>query len=183
MGDQIDNSPMVSNPNISALLWGGYPGWRCCFVRHHNVQGYTSWQIANDAIPPSSYISHVLMTDMSLRPNATSSSLSPTYQWYTDEAVFDFDLGLHYTNFSSSLASSSTNAYGSLSNKSCNIASPLSDCNEAYFDRCAFQTCSVKLKNTGRVTSGFVTFGFLAVQHDPQPCRKDYRLPTSVCTT
>lgn len=163
MGDQIDNSPIVSNPNISALLWGGYPGQDGGVAMFDIVQGKAA---PAGRLPvtqyPADYISQIPVTDMSLRPNATSGSPGRTYQWYTGTPIFEFGYGLHYTNFTASIASGSSNTTYS-------IFDLTSGCTETYMDRCAFQTFSVDVQNTGAVTSDYVTLGFLAGQHGPQP--------------
>ena len=172
MGGQLDNTPIVENANISALIWGGYPGQDGGSALFDIVQGVVA---PAGRLPvtqyPSKYITQIPMTDMSLRPNATSGSPGRTYQWYTGEAVFEFGSGLHYTNFTASIASGSPTSYGSSapSTATYNISDLTAGCSEKYMDKCPFQTFSVDVANTGNVTSDYVTLGFLAGCHGPAP--------------
>ncbi|KAK4545522.1 hypothetical protein LTR36_002872 [Oleoguttula mirabilis] len=170
MGNQLDSTPIVSNANISALIWGGYPGQDGGVALFDILQGIAA---PAGRLPvtqyPADYITQIPMTDMSLRPNATSGSPGRTYQWYTGDAVFEYGYGLHYTNFSAEIGGSSPSSYGSSSNTSYSISDLMSGCKEKYLDRCAFQTFSVDVKNTGSVASDYVTLGFLAGQHGPSP--------------
>jgi beta-D-xylosidase 4 len=112
---------------------------------------------------PASYVDQVPMTDMGLRPNATSGNPGRTYKWYND-AVLPFGHGLHYTNFSISIAEPSQTSY--------DISTLLSKCNNAtykYLDLCPFSTVNVTVTNTGTTTSDFVTLGFISGQFGPQP--------------
>lgn len=164
MGDQLDNSLIVQNPNISALMWGGYPG---------QDGGSALWDIVTGKVAPagrlpvtqypSTYVSQIPMTDMTLRPNATTGSPGRTYQWYQGEPVFEFGHGLHYTNFSVSFAKDSS------SSMTYDISELTKDCNEQYMDRCPFKSIDVDVENTGSVTSDYVTLGFLAGRHGPEP--------------
>lgn len=169
-GGQIDSSPISNNPNVSALLWGGYPGQDGGVALLDIVQGKAA---PAGRLPttqyPSNYISQIPMTDMTLRPNSTTGSPGRTYQWYTGNPVFEFGYGLHYTNFSASIQSDKATGYGKDQNKTFNIADLMHDCHETYKDRCAFQTINVDIKNTGAVTSDYVALGFLAGCHGPAP--------------
>ncbi|TKA23286.1 hypothetical protein B0A50_07343 [Salinomyces thailandicus] len=169
MGDQVDNTPIIQNPNISALIWGGYPGQDGGLALFDIVTGKVA---PAGRLPvtqyPAAYISQIPMTDMTLRPNATTGSPGRTYQWYTGEPVFEFGSGLHYTNFSISFANDLPHNHHSSS--SCyNISDLTGDCNEQYKDRCAFATIPLDVHNTGAVTSDYVALGFLTGCHGPQP--------------
>ncbi|KAK5019201.1 hypothetical protein LTR60_001198 [Cryomyces antarcticus] len=163
-GGQIDSSPIVSNPNISALLWGGYPG---------QDGGVAIMDILTGKKPPagrlpatqypSEYIRQVPMTNMSLRPGPNNPGR--TYKWYNGTAVFEFGSGMHYTNFSASIAST----YNS---KNFSISSLTSNCNETYMDRCTFRNFAVDVHNTGSVASDYVALGFLTGSFGPQPYPK-----------
>lgn len=163
-GGQIDSSPVANNPNVSALLWGGYPGQDGGVAMLDILQG-----IANPAgrLPttqyPSDYAAIIPMTDMTLRPNKTSGSPGRTYQWYTGTPSFEFGFGLHYTNFTASIQKNSS------SSKSYKISDLMSSCNMKYKDQCLFQNVEVDVKNTGSRTSDYVTLGFLGGQHGPEP--------------
>lgn len=174
MGDQLDNTPLLNNPNISALLWAGYPGMS---GGDAIVNVLTGKAAPAGRLPvtqyPSEYVNQVDMTDMTLRPNASSGNPGRTYKWYND-AVVPFGYGLHYTNFSVSVAGSNakSNQTQSQPSSSYDITSLVSGCDHskyAYLDLCPFQTVNVTVTNTGKLASDFVTLGFIAGAHGPQP--------------
>jgi beta-D-xylosidase 4 len=158
----LDSTPIVNNQNISALLWGGYPGQDGGVAILDIIQGKAA---PAGRLPttqyPASYISKVPMTDMNLRPNSTTGFPGRTYMWYNEKPVFEFGYGLHYTNFTATIQSTDTNSYS--------IDSLTKDCTEHYMDRCPFQTMAIDIANTGSVTSDYVTLGFLAGEHGPSP--------------
>ena len=160
-GGQLDSSPIVNNPNINALLWGGYPGQDGGVALLDTVTGKNA---PAGRLPttqyPADYISQIPMTDMTLRPNSTSGSPGRTYQWYTGTPIFEYGYGLHYTTFSASIQSNKS---------SYSISDLMQGCNEKYKDKCAFQTINVDVQNTGSTTSDYVTLGFLAGSHGPEP--------------
>jgi len=160
-GGQLDSSPIASNPNISALIWGGYPGQSGGEALIDTITGKNA---PAGRLPvtqyPADYITQIPMTDMSLRPNATSGSPGRTYQWYTGTPIYDYGYGLHYTNFTASIQSPGDGFA---------ISDLMSNCTEKYKDKCAFTTISVDVKNAGAVTSDYVTLGFLAGTHGPAP--------------
>lgn len=161
-GGQIDSSPLASNPNISALLWGGYPGQDGGVALFDIVTGKVA---PAGRLPttqyPSDYIRQVPMTNMSLRPGENNPGR--TYQWYNGTPIYEFGYGMHYTNFSASLPPMS------YSSSNISIASLLSTCTEHYKDKCAFQTFDVAVKNTGTVESDYSALGFLTGSFGPQP--------------
>lgn len=73
-GGQIDSSPIVNNPNISALVWGGYPGQDGGTALVNIITGKTSpaGRLATTQYP-ADYIQQVSMTDMALRPGPNSA--------------------------------------------------------------------------------------------------------------
>jgi len=160
-GGQVDDSPLVKNENVSAILWGGYPGQDGGVALLDIIQGKAA---PAGRLPttqyPANYVSQIPMTDMTLRPNATSGSPGRTYMWYNGQPIFEFGFGMHYTNFTAS-TSSSQDTYA--------ISDLVSGCTEYYKDRCAFETFSVDVENTGSVTSDYSTLAFLAGEHGPQP--------------
>jgi beta-D-xylosidase 4 len=165
MGDQLDNTPLLTNPNVSALVWGGYPGMAGGDALINVVMGKVA---PAGRLPvtqyPSRYVTEVPMTDMNLRPNATSGNPGRTYKWY-DDAVVPFGFGLHYTNFSVSAGAGSGNG-------SYDISTLISSCDRsahAYVDLCPFDSFNVTVSNTGSVKSDFVTLGFISGHYGPQP--------------
>ncbi|KAK0497845.1 glycoside hydrolase superfamily [Armillaria luteobubalina] len=164
-GGQIDSSPIKNNPNISALLWGGFPGQDGGVALMDIIIGKVA---PAGRLPttqyPASYINEVPMTDMSLRPGPNNPGR--TYKWYNGTPIYDFGTGLHYTDFSASVTSHVMQSY--------DIAALTSNCTEKYLDRCAFLTSplSVTVSNTGTTTSDYVTLAFLTGSFGPTPYPK-----------
>jgi beta-D-xylosidase 4 len=159
-GGQIDSSPIANNPNISALLWAGYPGQDGGSAI---VDILTGKSAPAGRLPqtqyPSSYIAAVPMTDMSLRPGEHNPGR--TYKWYNGTAVFEFGYGLHYTNFSANISSGLQQSYA--------ISDLTSNCTETYKDQCAFASVQVNVQNVGNTTSDYVALGYIAGNHGPAP--------------
>ncbi|CCL99692.1 uncharacterized protein FIBRA_01713 [Fibroporia radiculosa] len=161
-GGQVDDSCLLPNTNVNALIWGGYPG----------QSGGTALMdiIVGNAAPagrlpttqyPLDYVYQVAMTDMSLRPSATNPGR--TYMWYTGTPIVEFGFGLHYTNFSAELSQPSAPSY--------DIASLVGACEGvAHLDLCAFESYTVNVTNIGsKVTSDYVALLFVAGEHGPAP--------------
>jgi beta-D-xylosidase 4 len=166
MGDQLDNTPLLTNPNISAIVWGGYPGMAGGDALVNVLTGKVA---PAGRLPvtqyPANYVDQVAMTDMSLRPNNDTGNPGRTYKWY-DAAVLPFGYGLHYTNFSLSVASPAQSSY--------DISSLITGCQNTsssspYIDLCAFESFNVTVSNTGSVASDFVTLGFITGAVGPPP--------------
>lgn len=72
-GDQLDNSAWLEDPNIKAILWGGYPGQDGGTALINTIMGKNA---PAGRLPvtqyPADYVNQVPMTDMSLRPNSSS---------------------------------------------------------------------------------------------------------------
>ncbi|KAK0189847.1 glycoside hydrolase superfamily [Armillaria mellea] len=164
-GGQIDSSPIKNNPNISALLWGGYPGQDGGVALMDIITGKAA---PAGRLPitqyPASYINEVPMTDMSLRPGPQNPGR--TYKWYNGTPIYDFGTGLHYTTFSASITSPLLQSY--------DIAALTSNCTEKYLDRCSFLSSpfSVTVRNTGTTTSDYVALAFLTGSFGPTPYPK-----------
>lgn len=162
MGDQIDNAPFLHHENVSAIIWGGYPGQ----AGGDAILNVVTGRIAPAGrLPvtqyPAEYVHQVPMTDMALRPNKTSGNPGRTYMWYGD-ATLPFGYGMHYTNFTVSVES------GKLK-ETYAIADLTTDCDEHYKDLCPFRNITVSVENTGSVASDYVALGFLAGDHGPAP--------------
>lgn len=162
-GGQIDNSPLANNPNISAVLWAGYPG-------QDGGSAIVDILIGKSApagrLPqtqyPASYINQVPMTDMALRPGKNNPGR--TYKWYNGKAVYEFGFGMHYTNFTANITSQLQQSY--------TIADLVSNCHNQtslHLDQCAFTSVDVSITNTGKVASDYVTLGFMSGDHGPKP--------------
>ncbi|KAI1657718.1 glycoside hydrolase family 3 protein [Daldinia decipiens] len=161
LGDQNDDSPLLSDDNVNAILWTGFPGQDGGTAVFEVLTGKTA---PAGRLPttmyPVGYVDQVPMTDMSLRPSETNPGR--TYKWY-DEAVLPFGFGLHYTTFEPSFASDA------FAGKAYNINELLAACSAKYLDLCPFETVGISVKNTGNVTSDFVALAFLSGEYGPAP--------------
>lgn len=162
-GGQIDSSPIANNPNISALLWAGYPGQDGGSAIVDILTGKVA---PAGRLPqtqyPSRYISEVPMTDMALRPGENNPGR--TYKWYNDTPVFEFGHGLHYTNFSAQITSQVEQSYA--------ISDLFSACpniNATNLYSCNFTSLAVNVTNTGSTASDYVTLGYIAGNFGPSP--------------
>ncbi|KZT65756.1 glycoside hydrolase family 3 protein [Daedalea quercina L-15889] len=161
-GGQLDDTFLVENANVSAVIWGGYPGQSGGAALMDIVVGSAA---PAGRLPttqyPSAYVDEVAMTDMSLRPSATSPGR--TYMWYTGTPVFEFGYGLHYTNFSATLSAPSAASY--------DVQSLVAACaGAAYLDLCPFEAYTVSVTNTGSMyASDYVALLFVAGEHGPAP--------------
>jgi len=189
MGTMLDDSLIANNPNITGLLWAGYPGQSGGTAIFNIIQGIAA---PAGRLPvtqyPAAYVGQIPMTDMTLRPNATTGSPGRTYMWYEGTPVFEFGHGLHYTNFSISFATDNL-ARSFVSNSSdfagyrpiYHIQDLIQHCDEHYPDLCAFQTLNVTVENTGDVVSDYVVLGYIAGQFGPHPYpRKQLKAYTRV---
>jgi xylan 1,4-beta-xylosidase len=162
-GGQLDSSPIANNPNIGALLWGGYPGQDGGVALLDVITGK---QAPAGRLPvtqyPASYAAAVPMTDMALRPDAGHSFPGRTYRWYEGESVFGFGYGLHYTTFDAKISLAG-------SGQSFAIASLTSNCTEEYMDMCPFPSVATTITNTGSVTSDYSALLFLKGDFGPAP--------------
>jgi xylan 1,4-beta-xylosidase len=168
---QIDSTPLLSNSNISAILWGGYPGQSGGTALFDIVTGkYAPAGRLSTTQYPADYIAKVPVTDMSLRPGPKNPGR--TYMWYSGTPVLPFGFGMHYTNFSASIPASAVKrsyAIGDLVN---GCKGNMSSSGVKYMDKCPFASISVQVNNTGKMTSDYVTLGFLTGSFGPRPYPK-----------
>jgi beta-D-xylosidase 4 len=161
-GGQMDNTPLMNNPNISAILWAGYPGQDGGSAIIDIVTGKTA---PAGRLPttqyPSNYIAKVSMMNMNLRPGENNPGR--TYKWYNGSAVYEFGHGLHYTNFSANITTQMQNSYA--------ISAITQNCNSTggFLQRCPFASVDVEVSNDGDVTSDYVTLGYIAGEFGPAP--------------
>lgn len=156
-GGQVDDSSLLQDDGVGAILWAGYPGQAAGAAIFDVLTGKVA---PAGRLPvtqyPASYVDEVPLTDMTLRPG--SGNPGRTYRWY-DEAVLPFGHGLHYTTFDVSWEKSSVGPYDLASVKSGTNAS----------DSATLDTFSLTVKNTGKITSDYVALVFLTGDVGPKP--------------
>ncbi|KAK4207091.1 putative exo-1,4-beta-xylosidase bxlB [Rhypophila decipiens] len=164
LGDQVDDSPLLANPNISAVLWMGYPGQAGGLALFDILTGRTA-PAGRLAVTqyPAEYVDQVPLTEMALRP-ITGASPGRTYRWY-DDAVLPFGHGQHYTSFSVGISKTNPTNLSSTSSKEV-----LASCaNKEKPDLCVFTTVPVSITNTGKTMSDYVALLFLRGEFGPKP--------------
>lgn len=165
LGSPNDDSPLLSNKGINAILWTGFPGQSGGTAVFDVLTGKTA---PAGRLPvtmyPASYVDAVPMTDMTLRPSPHNPGR--TYRWF-NSSVFPFGHGLSYTTFTATLRPSI------LANKTISTKCLLSQCDKTlypYPDLCPVNAgLPVVVTNTGKTTSDFVALAFLAGEYGPQP--------------
>lgn len=163
MGDQLDDAPFLNYPNVSAILWAGYPGQAGGDAIMNVITGKVA---PAGRIPvtqyPADYVNEVPMTDMGLRPS--SGNPGRTYMWY-DKATVPFGFGMHYTNFTASFEHDSSPSW--------DTGHLTKDC-DTVLDLCSFKSIPVTVENTGDVASDYVTLGFITGEYglEPYPIKK-----------
>ncbi|KAH9903821.1 glycoside hydrolase superfamily [Xylariomycetidae sp. FL2044] len=165
LGDQNDDTPLLENDGISAIVWAGFPGQSGGTAVFDILTGKTAPAgRLPTTVYPAAYVDQVPLTDMSLRPS--DANPGRTYKWYSD-AVLPFGFGLHYTTFNRFLHEPGP----------AGIAVAIEDLVQAcieggsvkYLDLCHFDTARLTVENTGNVTSDFVALVFVAGEHGPAP--------------
>jgi beta-D-xylosidase 4 len=158
-GGSVDNAPLKGLKGVNAILWAGYPGPIGGTVVFDALTGkvapagrlpYTQY--------PADYVNQVPMTDMSLRPSATSPGR--TYKWYTGNATYPFGAGLHYTTFRTALSGGGA-AVSIQDLVNCAGTSPL--------DRKTLATITAHVTNTGKVASDYVAALYASSTNGPAP--------------
>lgn len=162
-GGQIDSSPLANNPNISAILWAGYPG---------QDGGPAIFDILTGKVAPAGrlpttqypaqYLNQVSMTNMALRPGKDNPGR--TYKWYNGTAVYEFGFGMHYTNFTANISNRPQTSYAIS-----DLVASCKNASSAGLDACPFASVDVAIANTGNTTSDYVTLGYLAGNYGPAP--------------
>ncbi|KAK0630240.1 glycoside hydrolase family 3 protein [Bombardia bombarda] len=169
LGDQVDDTPLLTNKNISAVLWAGYPGQAGGTAVLDIITGKTA---PAGRLPvtqyPAAYTDQVPLTEMALRP--TANSPGRTYRWYK-APVLPFGHGLHYTTFNTTLDhpfSTTSNTDNTYSIESLYFRCDAKTVKQA--DLCRFTPAiAVNVTNTGNLTSDYVVLLFVAGEFGPQP--------------
>ncbi|WDK19699.1 glycosyl hydrolase family 3 N terminal domain-containing protein [Colletotrichum graminicola] len=171
-GGQVDDTELLANHSINALLWGGYPGQSggkavidLLFGRAAPAGRLSVTQY------PASYNEDVPSTDMNLRPGPGNSGLGRTYMWYNGDAVVPYGFGLHYTTFDAKLKARQASALI----KTEEVSSLLS--NDYVSGTLVWQQILTKpvvsvlitVSNTGNVASDYVALLFLRSNAGPTP--------------
>ncbi|KAF2142750.1 glycoside hydrolase family 3 protein [Aplosporella prunicola CBS 121167] len=177
---QLDSAPLVANPNVSAILWGGVPGQAGGDALIDVLLGDKA---PAGRLPvtqyPASYIAEIAMTEMALRPangsgeDGASASPGRTYMWYTGRPTFPFGAGLHYTTFNASFPSNSTTT---TTTSTLSISALLAACppSTPHKDLCPLPASllptNALITNTGKThASDYVALLFVSGTHGPAP--------------
>jgi beta-D-xylosidase 4 len=160
MGDQLDDTPILSNGNVSAIVWCGFPGQSGGTALFNILSGKAS---PAGRLPvteyPADYVNEVGMNDMYLRPGPGNPGR--TYRWFND-SVLPYGFGLHYTKFVPQIRKSCVP-------KSIAIADLMASCKDAHPDLCPFPKVGITVQNAGNATSDFVALAFLSGDYGPAP--------------
>ena len=163
-GGQVDSSALKHNTNVSALLWGGYPGQSGGTALLDIIRGVRApaGRLVTTQYP-AGYATQFPAIDMGLRPNGTNPG--QTYMWYTGTPVYEFGHGLFYTTFEAKRASTATN------HSSFNIEDLLTAPHPgyAYPQLRPFLNFTAHITNTGRTTSDYTAMLFANTTAGPAP--------------
>ena len=157
-GGQLDDTALLQDPNVSSIMWAGYPGQD---GGNAILDVLTGKKSVAGRLPitqyPANYTGEVSIFDPSLRAN--TSFPGRTYRWYSGDPVLPFGYGLHYTNFTFSWESKPSTVY--------NIRSLVRGAAHSdYVDISQFATLSVTVENIGgasvNMTSDYIGLLFLS---------------------
>ncbi|KAJ7680539.1 glycoside hydrolase family 3 protein [Mycena polygramma] len=160
---QVDDSWLLANKSVNAILWTGYPGQSGGTAIFDVLTGKVA---PAGRLPlmqyPAEYVEQVPMTDMNLRPNKATGNPGRTYKWYTGTPVIEYGFGLHYTTFSLGWQTQPAVLY--------DIQLLVANARHAaHLDVGAFDTFGVTVRNTGHTTSDFVALLFVKTTAGPAP--------------
>jgi beta-D-xylosidase 4 len=159
-GGVIDVSEFIDNPNITAILWVGYPG---------QSGGQALAEIIFGAVAPSgrtpltwypnSYLANLSMYDMGLQPNASSTvKQGRTYRYFTGTPLYPFGFGRSYTTFQITEASGDLAAVVS----SADIAAAIAEGPKARFTTTALAAVAVHVENVGDTMSSTSVLAYVS---------------------
>ncbi|KAK3954320.1 glycoside hydrolase superfamily [Pseudoneurospora amorphoporcata] len=197
LGDQVDDSWLLSHSNISSILWVGYPGQSGGTAVFDILTGKKA---PAGRLPvtqyPAGYVDEVPLTEMGLRPFNHSSSSSSEVE--DDQSSVEGGLTIQTRSIPGNKTLSSPGrtykwysravlpfGYGlhyttfnvslslsPLSNStsfSFTIPSLITPCKATHLDLCPFSPFSVSITNTGTTTSDYVALLFLSGEFGPKP--------------
>ncbi|KFY00624.1 hypothetical protein O988_03198 [Pseudogymnoascus sp. VKM F-3808] len=161
-GGQLDDSTLLKNKGINALIWAGYPSQDGGPALFDILTGKRS--IAG-RLPvtqyPASYADEVSIFDINLRPDESLSFPGRTYKWYTGKPVVPFGYGLHYTKFDFKWKATLNHEY--------NIQSLVESCkkhpHDTINDNTPFATVKASVRNIGNENSDYIGLLFLSSQN------------------
>lgn len=102
-GGPVDVSFANEDPRIQSIIWAGYPGQAGGQAIADVIFGLVN---PGGRLSQSWYYENYTKTDMSnmnMRPNATTGYLGRTYRFFTGTPIWEFGHGLSYSNFSYTL--------------------------------------------------------------------------------
>jgi beta-D-xylosidase 4 len=156
-GDQLDNTPILTNAGVNSILWASWPGQDGGPAVLQIISGMKS---PAGRLPVTQYPANYTklpMTDMTLRPS--TSNPGRTYRWYPTP-VQAFGTGLHYTTFMPMFSNYSS---------ALSISSLLASCRNTNPDTCPFPSLPITVMNMGNRTSDFAALVFVTSQTGPKP--------------
>ncbi|KAG0554535.1 hypothetical protein KC19_12G098500 [Ceratodon purpureus] len=158
-GGPVDIAFAKNDKRIQSILWVGYPGQSGgqamaeIIFGDHNPSGKLpmSWY-------PESY-TKISMTNMAMRPDASSNYPGRTYRFYTGETIYSFGYGLSFTSFKHSFAVAPASLTApSVHEQLCDPHQPSSqtatlNCSKAKQEMCALSNFEVHVdvENAGAV--------------------------------
>ena len=154
-GGQVDDSNLLSDPAVDALLWAGYPG-------QDGGKAIADVVVGNAApagrLPvtqyPSNYVNQVSLFDPDLRP--VEGKPGRTYKWYAGTPVLPFGHGLHYSNFSFAWEAQPEDTYD------ISAVTQKAEKEGGYKDLAPFVTVKATVENTGTRASDYVGLLFIS---------------------
>ncbi|KAK8117046.1 glycosyl hydrolase family 3 N terminal domain-containing protein [Apiospora kogelbergensis] len=162
---QVDDSALLEDAGVNALLWAGYPSQDGGTALLDILTGKKS---PAGRLPitqyPTSYADEVSMFNIDLRPNATANFPGRTYMWYTGNPVLPFGHGLHYTKFNFTWESTLEKSYAIADIVSAAAKDGLMN------DISPFVTVTARVANVGKLVSDYVGLLFLSSKNaGPEP--------------
>ena len=173
-GGQVDDTELLANDAVDAILWAGYPGQAGGKAIFDLLYGKVA---PAGRLPvtqyPASYGDAVPPTDMDLRPAPGNSDLGRTYLWYNGETPVPFGFGLHYTDFEVTIEDKvkweGNGKKGDEMTTTAVINSAGSDLTWQKMLELPVLTVPVTVENTGSVTSDYVALLFMRSNAGPSP--------------